>query len=119
MQNFVHFFERKYYYQSMINSFTVTTSVTILAVIIGTALAYFMTLYRVRCKSIVEICIIISLLSPPFIGAYSWILIGGRSGILTRWLAEYGIDFPSIYGFAGILLVLTLKLYPIAAMDFY
>ena len=112
MQNFVHFFERKYYYQSMINSFTVTTSVTILAVIIGTALAYFMTLYRVRCKSIVEICIIISLLSPPFIGAYSWILIGGRSGILTRWLAEYGIDFPSIYGFAGILLVLTLKLYP-------
>ena len=42
----------------------------------------------------------------------SWILIGGRSGILTRWMAEFGIDFPSIYGFAGILLVLTLKLYP-------
>ncbi len=112
MSNFVHFFERKYYYQSMINSFTVTTSVTVLAVIIGTALAYAMTLYRVRFKNIVEICVIISLLSPPFIGAYSWILIGGRSGILTRWLAGYGIDFPSIYGFAGILLVLTLKLYP-------
>ena len=112
MANFAHFFERKYYYQSMINSFSVTTSVTILAVIIGTALAYFMTLYRVKGRSIVEICIIISLLSPPFIGAYSWILIGGRSGILTKWLADYGIDFPSIYGFAGILLVLTLKLYP-------
>lgn len=112
MENFTHFFARKYYYQSMINSFTVTTSVTLLAVIIGTALAYFMTLYRVKGRSIVEICIIISLLSPPFIGAYSWILIGGRSGILTRWLAEFGIDFPSIYGFAGILLVLTLKLYP-------
>jgi cobaltochelatase CobN len=81
-------------------------------VIIGTALAYFMTLFKVRGKNIVEICIIISLLSPPFIGAYSWILIGGRSGILTQWLAGMGIDFPSIYGFAGILLVLTLKLYP-------
>lgn len=112
LENFSHFFERKYYYQSMINSFTVTTSVTILAVIIGTALAYFMTLYRIHGKNIVEICIIISLLSPPFIGAYSWILIGGRSGILTQYLAEMGIDFPSIYGFAGILLVLTLKLYP-------
>ena len=112
MQNFVHFFERKYYYQSMINSFSVTTCVTILAVIIGTIVAYFMTLYKIKFKSAVEICIVISLLSPPFIGAYSWILIGGRNGYVTRFLAQYGIDFPSIYGFAGILLVLTLKLSP-------
>lgn len=112
MQNFVHFFERKYYYQSMINSFSVTTCVTILAVIIGTIVAYFMTLYKIKFKSAVEICIVISLLSPPFIGAYSWILIGGRNGYVTRFLAQYGIDFPSIYGFVGILLVLTLKLYP-------
>lgn len=112
MQNFAHFFERKYYYQSMINSFSVTTCVTILAVIIGTIVAYFMTLYKIKFKSAVEICIVISLLSPPFIGAYSWILIGGRNGYVTHFLAQYGIDFPSIYGFAGILLVLTLKLYP-------
>ena len=112
LANFVHFFERKYYYQSMINSFSVTTCVTVLAVIIGTAVAYFMTLYHVRFKNAVEICIVISLLSPPFIGAYSWILIGGRNGYITKFLSQYGIDFPSIYGFAGILLVLTLKLYP-------
>ena len=72
-----------------------------------------MTLFRVRGKTALEICIIISLLSPPFIGAYSWILIGGRSGILTQWLqTTFHYEFPSIYGFSGILLVLTLKLYP-------
>lgn len=113
MENFVRFFQRKYYYQSMINSFWVTTCVTALAIVIGTALAYFMSLYTIRFKSVVEVCIIISLLSPPFIGAYSWILIGGRSGILTQFLqTTFHYDFPSIYGFAGILLVLTLKLYP-------
>ena len=113
LAHFSHFFERKYYYQSMINSFSVTSCVTVLAIIIGTALAYFMTIYRIRGKSVLEICIIISLLSPPFIGAYSWILIGGRSGILTQWLQEtFQYEFPSIYGFSGILLVLTLKLYP-------
>lgn len=112
LANFSLFFERKYYYQSMINSFSVTACVTILAVVIGTAIAYFMSLYRIRFKNAVEICIIVSLLSPPFIGAYSWVLLGGRNGILTRFLADYGIEFPSIYGFAGILLVLTLKLYP-------
>ncbi len=113
MEHFAHFFQRKYYYESMINSFTVTTCVTILAIIIGTILAYFMSMYKVKFKSAVEVCIIISLLSPPFIGAYSWILIGGRSGVLTQWLQNsFGIEAPSIYGFSGILLVLTLKLYP-------
>ena len=113
LEHFTHFFERKYYYQSMINSFSVTACVTVLAIVIGTALAYCMTLFRVRGKTALEICIIISLLSPPFIGAYSWILIGGRSGILTQWLqTTFHYEFPSIYGFSGILLVLTLKLYP-------
>ena len=113
MENFVRFFQRKYYYQSMINSFWVTTCVTALAIVIGTTLAYFMSLYTIKFKNAVEICIIISLLSPPFIGAYSWILIGGRSGILTQFLQDtFHYEFPSIYGFAGILLVLTLKLYP-------
>ena len=113
LENFVRFFERKYYYQSMINSFWVTTCVTALAIVIGTTLAYFMSLYTIKFKNAVEICIIISLLSPPFICAYSWILIGGCSGILTQFLQEtFHYEFPSIYGFAGILLVLTLKLYP-------
>lgn len=113
LEHFTYFFQRKYYYESMINSFTVTTCVTVLAIIIGTILAYFMSMYKVKFKSAVEVCIIISLLSPPFIGAYSWILIGGRSGVLTQWLQNsFGIEAPSIYGFSGILLVLTLKLYP-------
>jgi len=83
LEHFTHFFERKYYYQSMINSFSVTACVTVLAIVIGTALAYCMTLFRVRGKTALEICIIISLLSPPFIGAYSWILIGGRGARLS------------------------------------
>lgn len=112
LDNFKLFFERKYYYQSIINSFSVTTAVTVLAVIIGTTIAYFMSLYRIRYKNLVEVCIVISLLSPPFIGAYSWVLIAGRSGVLTQFLASYGIEMPPIYGFLGILLVLTLKLYP-------
>ena len=108
LEHFVHFFQRKYYYQSMM-----TLCVSVLAILIGTTLAYFMTKYKIKGKNVVEICIIISLLSPPFIGAYSWILIGGRSGMLTQWLYNtFGYEFPSIHGLAGNLSVLTLTLYP-------
>lgn len=113
MENFAKFFRKKYYYQSLINSMWVTTCVTILSIIIGTALAYFMTAFKVKAKGLVEVFVIISMLSPPFIGAYSWVLLGGRSGILTQFLSNlFHVEWPSIYGFSGILLVLTLKLYP-------
>lgn len=111
--NFAKFFQKRYYYRTLGHSFLVTTCTTFLAVAIGAPLAYLTTVYKVRFKGLVDIFIIISMLSPPFIGAYSWIILGGRSGIITQFLSNvFGIETPSIYGFGGILLVLTLKLYP-------
>ena len=113
LSNFARFFEKKYYYQSMINSFKVTVSVTFLAILIGAPIAYFMTCYKIKLKGLIEVLVIISMLSPPFIGAYSWILLGGRSGVITKFFLDtFGIELPSVYGFGGILLVFTLKLYP-------
>ncbi len=111
--NFIKFFEKKYYYNALMNSFTVTICVTILAILIGSPLAYLTTAFNIKGKKLIEILIIISMLSPPFIGAYSWVLLCGRSGVLTKFFENnLGISLPPIYGFAGILLVFTLKLYP-------
>lgn len=113
LDNFIRFFSRKYYYQALIHSFQVTTCTTILAVLLGVPIAYFMTSYKIKGKGFIEILVIISMLSPPFIGAYSWILLCGRSGIITQFFQNFlGIRLPAIYGFSGIMLVFTLKLYP-------
>ena len=109
LNNFIRFFTKKYYYSTLINSFVVTTSVTILAVLIGTPLAYCMKMYNLKGKRIIEILIIISMMSPAFIGAYSWILLLGRNGVITRFFSYIGINIPTIYGFDGILLVFSLK----------
>ena len=102
LANFARFFQKKYYYQTLLNSFKVTCSVTLLAIVIGAPLAYFMTCFKIKGKGLVEVLIIISMLSPPFIGAYSWVLLGGRSGVITRFMHNvFGIEMPSIYGFWG------------------
>ena len=116
LDNFLRFFSRKYYYQALVNSFSVTICVTILAIIIGTPMAYFMSVYKIKGKTFLEILIIISMMSPAFIGAYSWILLLGRSGAVTKFFSGFGISTPTIYGFGGILLVFTLKLYPFIFM---
>lgn len=113
LTHYAAFFRKRYYYRALLNSFSVTSCVTILAVLIGAPMAYLTSAFHIRGKQLLEILIIISMLSPPFIGAYSWILLGGRSGVITTFFSEHlGIHTPTIYGFTGILLVLTLKLYP-------
>jgi iron(III) transport system permease protein len=111
---FYKFFSKPYYFNTLLNSFKVTFLVTILTVVLGTPLAYFFTRYKIRGKSFIRILIILSSMSAPFIGAYSWILLLGRSGVITTFFRNtLGINIPSIYGFAGILIVLTLQLYPL------
>ena len=115
--NYARFFSRKYYFSALLNSFKLTFSVTFLAVLLGLPLAYFMSFYKIKGKALLEIMIIVSMMSPNFIGAYSWILMLGRNGIVTQFFKNvFGIKFPSIYGFPGMLLVFSLKLYPFIYM---
>ena len=113
LMNYIQFFSKKYYTSALVNSFKLTISVTVIAVLIGVPLAYFMSFYRIKGKGVLEVLFIISMMSPNFIGAYSWILLLGRNGSVTKFLEKaLGINIPSIYGFAGMLLVFSLKLYP-------
>ncbi len=111
---FIKFFSTPYYFNTLLNSFKVTTAVTALTIIVGTPLAYIFARYKIRGKGFLVMLIILSSMSAPFIGAYSWILLMGRSGVITLFFKNYlGIAVPNIYGFYGILLVLTLQLYPL------
>ncbi len=110
--NYVRFFTKRYYRNALVNSLKVCVCTTILAVAIGVPLAYIGTRYKFYGKRLINIMIVLSMLSPPFIGAYSWITLLGRNGVITQLLEKIGIEFGSIYGFGGILLVFTLKLFP-------
>ena len=114
LENFQRFFGKKYYYSTLFNSFKVTVLVTFIAVALGTVLAYFFARFKIRGAKTLRILIILSSMSAPFVGAYSWILLLGRNGVVTRFFENlFGIAMPDIYGFKGILLVLSLQLYPL------
>lgn len=112
LENFQQFFSRNYYLRGLKNSLIIGVSVMTLAILIGAPLAYLMSMYRFKGQKLLDILVVIALLSPPFIGAYSWVLLCGRSGFLTQLFARIGIALPSVYGIGGIIFVLTLKLYP-------
>ena len=113
LANYIRFFTKKYYYSALGRSLQVSFFATCTTLIVGVPMAYMMSRYNIWGKKFIHIFIIMSLMSPPFIGAYSWIMLFGRAGLVTRFFADYlGIMLPSIYGKIGIILVFTFKLFP-------
>ncbi len=112
-ENFVKFFSQPYYSRTIGNSFKVTVAITFVTLLLGIPLSYFYSFYQLKGAKLVFVISILCSMSAPFIGAYSWILLLGRSGVITVLLRKAGIELPSIYGFNGILLVQTLKLFPL------
>lgn len=117
MSYLTKFFTRKFYWSTLINSLQVTACATLLAAAIGLPMAYVMRSVKIRGSGFLDILIVISYLSPPFIGAYAWIQLLGRNGVVTNWVNTiFGIQFDGIYGFAGIVLVFTLQSFPLVYM---
>ena len=117
LEYFTKFFGRKFYWSTLVNSFSVTICSTLLAAIIGLPMAYLLRSYKIPASKYVNILIVISYLSPPFIGAYAWIQLLGRNGFITQMINHIpGIHFGGIYGFAGIVLVFSLQSFPLIYM---
>lgn len=114
LSNFEAFFAKSYYVKSIFNSLKVSFGATAISLLIGVPLAYFYQMYELKGKTVLQIIIILCSMSAPFIGAYSWIMLLGRSGIITKTIeAIFKFKMPSIYGFNGILIVLSLQLFPL------
>lgn len=113
LENFVTFFESRYFRRALGNSFLVATLGTVLALMIGLPLAFVFARYDFPAKRWIEVAILMSMLSPPFVGAYAWILMFGRSGLVTEAGRSIGLELPTIYGPVGIAIASAFGLYPL------
>ena len=114
LEQFQKFFSAAYYTSTIWNSTKVTISVTALSLVLGIPLSYFYSFYKLKGAKFLFVVSILCTMSAPFIGAYSWIMLLGRSGVITVFLRDtLGITIGSIYGFGGILLVQSLKFFPL------
>lgn len=111
-ENYGRFFLHRYYYSSIINSLYLSTLATLGALLVGTGLAFAVVRYPLPGKTFIRTAANLALLSPPFIGAYSWVVLFGRMGLVNRTLSTLGWSLPTIYGWRGILLVFVAQYFP-------
>lgn len=113
LANFSEFLSSKLYRSALRNTMTVGLLTVAFSCLLGIPMAYFLAKTRVPVKTVFLSLGTLPLILPPFIGAYSWVLLLGRRGMLTYFLQQWlGIGFPDIYGAPGVIVAMSLSYYP-------
>jgi iron(III) transport system permease protein len=112
LKHYREFLAYPYYSRTIGHSFLVSGLVTLCALVVAIPVAFLIARVDIPGKTLLKTLAILPLVSPPFIGAYSWILLFGRAGYVTTLLQKAGVMIPTVYGMHGIVLALTLNLYP-------
>jgi len=109
------FFGNQYgYYQKTVwNSVKVSLLSALFATVLGTILAYVLRTTKIYGAKAINILLLMSMVTPPFLSSYAWIILLGRAGIITKWLNSFGLGYQGIYGFWGICFVFSVKLIPL------
>lgn len=84
---------------------------TSLAVFIGYIFAYTVSKTDIYGKKLFSFVPLLHLVTPPFVGGLSFILLFGRQGFITHRIL--GLDI-SLYGFSGLLIAQSLCFFPVA-----
>jgi iron(III) transport system permease protein len=111
--NFERFFISIAYQKAFMHSMVVSLAATFFSTLLALPAAFAISRISMPFRNVLLSLSVIPLISPPFIGAYAWITLFGKSGIITHYLQTwFGIEMPIIYGPTGIILALSLSYYP-------
>lgn len=114
--NFTRFLTSPLYQKSLRNSFVLGSLVVIFSVLVGVPMGYFVARVKMPGKNLLLSLGILPVIMPSFVGAFSWIILLGRQGVLRHFiniaLAPLGMEIPSIYGMFGMVFTMTLTFYP-------
>ena len=105
LANLAQFFSEARYLAALRNSVILSLLICAFAMAVAVPLAFVHARYLLPGKGAILTLAAMATVTPPFLGAYVWIMLLGWSGFLTSALRGIGIPFDSIVGFSGIVWV--------------
>ena len=116
LANFQRFFTSSMYQKSLRNSFVISFAVVFFTLIIGAPMGYFVARVEMPFKKLILALGILPIITPAFVGAFSWVILLGRQGVVryavNKVLGLVGLSLPPIYGLFGIIFTMSLTYLP-------
>ena len=116
LRNFIDFFNpARTYSDALWHSLWLSGTAVVSATCLGLPLAFLLTRFQFPGKTLFTTLATLPMIMPPFLGAYAFHLLLGKSGFLTR-IAMQFFDLPtapwSIDGAQGIIIVQMINFFP-------
>lgn len=100
-------------HEIFLNSAGLAAGVTLASIILGVTLAWLTVRTDLPARKLWAVLTVLPLVVPSYVGAFTFVSAFSPRGLLQGWLEPFGIErLPSLYGFPGALLVMTLFTYP-------
>ena len=113
LANFARFFTAASYKRALWNSIYSGLAATLIATALALPMAYAVARIELPLRGLLSAMSVVPLISPPFIGAYAWIILLGKNGTITQFVYQTtGWTLPAIYGPGGVILALALSYFP-------
>ena len=112
LSNYQEVAETRAFRRAFVNTLIAGFGGMIGSLIIGVTLAWITARHVIFGKQTIQVLAILALVSPPFIGAYAWIVLFGANGVVRNGMASIGVDIPPIYGVWGVMIVFAMKFFP-------
>ena len=115
LSNYTTFFTSYRYQIAFLNSVKVTLITSAAATLIAVPLAWLIARYQFRGRNAIVTLITMATASPPFLGAYAWIILLGRYGVVNKLIKSITGVQPSwaFYGGNAVIWVITWMIFPL------
>ena len=114
ISGYMRFFSEPIYRQALCNTVILGATVTCFSMLLGGGLAVILARYTFPLAGFASALPLLTMVIPDVIVASAWVLILGRQGIVNGWLSALGLQIPSLYGWWGLIFVMTLNHYAYA-----
>jgi iron(III) transport system permease protein len=120
LRHFVEFATDGYYRRSLLNSLLLGAGTVAATSVLGFAVAFLLVRCDFAGRGLFGYLTLIPIISPPLVGVLGFTFILGRAGTVNVLLHDwFGVERPVnfVYGLHGVLLVETLHLFPMIALN--
>lgn len=97
----------------LINSMFVATLSTLLSTFIAVIIAIYSSFAKEKTRKIISLILMLSMISPPFVGSLAYIQLFGKRGFITYRLLKLSIN---PYGWQGIVIMQSLSMTALSAL---
>ncbi len=117
LEHYARLFSTTLYLNVLANTFTMSFWTTVVCLLAGYPVAYFLATSKAGLRQILIIGVLVPFWTSVLIRSFAWIIILGRRGVLNQGLEAMGLNgIDIIYSFWSVLIGLTQAMLPMAIL---